>query len=327
MLVVLRLSIGAHFLYEGAWKIAHRQEFSARPFLTQAKGPAAEFFYAMVPDLDGRERLRIENDEDGEKVVRAGAYLGPWNDLRQDVIAHYALDEKQTAAAKKLYERYARSAQDYLSGNRDEILAHFGSLDRFEARQAQGNNGAQFQKKRAWDTRQDLRREVNVWLNELDGMGEDYRMALWDLLTPGQQAKGMVSAAVPETDALPLSLPFVNSRTELLNLSVTYGLTAIGLCLVLGFCSRLACLGGAAFLISVLLTQPPWPAIYPPAPAVVGHALVIDKNFVEMVGLLLLATTAVGRWGGLDYFLHRWVARLFVSAGGEEKEEQKAQKA
>ena len=41
----------------------------------------------------------------------------------------------------------------------------------------------------------------------------------------------------------------------------------------------------------------------------VGHALIVDKNFVEMVAMLMLATTAVGRWGGLDYFLYHWIGR------------------
>jgi hypothetical protein len=53
MLVVLRITIGCHFLYEGVWKFNHA-EFSAEPFLTQAKGPAAPLFYAMIPDIDGR---------------------------------------------------------------------------------------------------------------------------------------------------------------------------------------------------------------------------------------------------------------------------------
>jgi hypothetical protein len=57
------------------------------------------------------------------------------------------------------------------------------------------------------------------------------------------------------------------------------------------------------------LTQPPWPTIYPPAPGPVGHALLVNKDFIEMVALFLLATTAVGRWGGLDYFLHHWFVR------------------
>ena len=68
-----------------------------------------------------------------------------------------------------------------------------------------------------------------------------------------------------------------------------------------------------AFLISVLLVQPPWPTIYPPAPEVVGHALLVDKNFVEMIALALLATTAVGRWGGLDYFVYHWIGRPILS--------------
>ncbi len=41
----------------------------------------------------------------------------------------------------------------------------------------------------------------------------------------------------------------------------------------------------------------------PPDPPQLGHALLVNKDFVEMIALFLLATTAVGRWGGLDYFL------------------------
>jgi len=121
---------------------------------------------------------------------------------------------------------------------------------------------------------------------------------------------------------LPVPLPFVSTRTELLDFAVTWGLTAIGACLLVGLCTRLAALGGAAFLVFVLLTQPPWPTIYPPAPEVVGHALVVDKNFVELVALLFLATTAVGRWGGLDFFLYRWLGQPVLRrfGGGEEPE-------
>jgi len=105
----------------------------------------------------------------------------------------------------------------------------------------------------------------------------------------------------------------VKTRTELFDLMITYSLTAIGACLILGFCTRLAALGGAAFLISVLLVQPPWPTIYPPAPEVVGHALLVDKNFVEMIAMFMLATTAVGQWGGLDYFVYHWLGRPILS--------------
>jgi len=497
MLVALRLTIGWHFLYEGVWKIANSDEFSARPFLTQAKGPAAGLFYAMVPDLDGRQRLasrrvanagptldawqklreaverhfrrHVENRykrdlKQGEKLTEADRvaidatvrneftiasevvlwehadkledflaknepqilayfaaltntpsgdeepqpdqvpeevqawlstiggiekqyykalrdalenaqekgermpnpfsptipeineglsisdlfvdnsiqnlqgreilrveeaipgdpYRNAWKTLKDKVVQQYELSDEQRYEAERTWRRYKASLQDYLAANREDILAHFGSRGRFEADKAAGNNGAPFQKKRTWDRQQELRREVNAWLTDLDRMGENYRLALWDILTDDQKQRGMVPAPVPDTEALPVKLPFVDSRTELLNSAVTYGLTAIGLCLVVGLFTRLACLGGAAFLVSILLTQPPWPTIYPPTPEVVGHALVVDKNFVEMMAVLLLATTPVGRWGGLDFFLHQWCVKPFRSSGNDEKGQQKA---
>ena len=77
---------------------------------------------------------------------------------------------------------------------------------------------------------------------------------------------------------------------EQINFAVTYGLTAIGVCLMLGFCTRLAALGGAAFMCFVVMTQPAFPGIYPPDPPVVGHALLVNKDFVEMLALLVIAT-------------------------------------
>ena len=66
----------------------------------------------------------------------------------------------------------------------DEVSKHAG-----------GNNGAPFQKKRRWDRMHQLRREVGVWLSELDAMGEDFRLALWDLLGDDQkQREGMLPA-------------------------------------------------------------------------------------------------------------------------------------
>ena len=47
--------------------------------------------------------------------------------------------------------------------------------------------------------------------------------------------------------------------------------------------------------------------------AVVGHALLVNKDFVEMVALFTIATTAVGRWGGLDYFLYHLIVNPFLS--------------
>jgi uncharacterized membrane protein YphA (DoxX/SURF4 family) len=310
MLVILRLSLGCHFLYEGVWKITN-PEFSAEPFLTEAKGPAAPLFYAMLDDIDGRRRLQVVpsesgkpgRDKSGTPRVTADEYLQKWETLKNKFVARYHLKNEQVAAADALQKQYEDSLSEYLKENAEEIAAYFSSLDRFEQEKARGGNGAPYYQKRVWDKQQELRQKVRGWLSELDGMTEGFSQGLWRLLDEDQRAIGR-----PTSGWNPLEW----SRTEQINFAVTYGLTAIGLCLMLGLFTRLAALGGAAFMAFVVATQPSWPTIYPPAPAVVGHALLVNKDFVEMVALLTLATTAAGRWGGLDFFVHRWfVAPLF----------------
>ncbi|MBN1591595.1 MAG: DoxX family membrane protein [Pirellulales bacterium] len=302
LLVALRVTIGWHFFYEGVWKVAHPDQFSATPFLTTAKGPAAPLFYAMVYDIDGRQRLMPEENDQGKKVITGKIYLDAWSAQQEAAVAKYSLDDKQQALAKTIYDQYADSVKLYLKENQAEIEGYFNSLDRFEQARWAGGNNTDFQKKRNWDEQQKLRAEVNVWLGDLDAMGDEYRSALEGLLTDEQKAQGAISVGL--------------TRADLMDFAVTWSLTAIGFCLIVGFCNRLACLGGAAFLVSVLLTQPPWPTFYPPAPDVVGHALIVDKNFVEMVAMLALACLPVGRWGGLDAFVYRWFGQPLLKRFG-----------
>ena len=453
-LIVLRMSLGVHFLYEGVWKITH-PEFSAEGFLTQAKGPASWIFYAMVPDIDGSQRLAIvsrpnaeqllaawqkasddagtryeayvtkdkafenkqeaidqfrmatarlywdaeadledwldrheaeligwfadrhekpadaessdaetakvkawiaeigqieqdfvaglqkmadEGDQhakeamarsisptitdvgektaidrlvDGDRLVtpkrreilrvdegvRAETFYARWDGLRQKAIAKFDLDEKQQYEANRLFHRYKTSAIEYLDDNQPDIAAYLGSLDRHQQDVAADNNGAPYKKKRNWDEMMKLRGEAGVWLGELEQMGNDFRDALWNTLDADQQARG--------------SLSYGWTQVDLINLAVTFALTAIGFCLLVGLGTRFAAIGGGGFMCFVVLTQPAWPTIYPPDPAVVGHALLINKDFIEMVALFLIATTAVGRWAGLDYFLENAALRVY----------------
>lgn len=307
-MVLLRLTIGWHFLYEGVWKIANQDKFSAEPFLTQAKGPFAPLFYAMVPDLDGKVRLQVVKEKGGDVRVISPAYQTAWERACSRFIRYYGMDDKQSKAAQQTRDRFIAGLQRYLDTNKDAILAYFNSLERFEKEEkASRNQGAYFQRERLWERQQTLRAEVSVWLNELDAMGERYKLALFNLLTPEQKAKGMLRVPLCETQRLPVPIPFVATRSQALDLLVTYSLTAIGLCLMLGFFTRLAALGGAIFLAFIVMTQWPWPTVVPPTPEIVGHALLVDKNFVEMVAMLALVALPVGRWAGLDYFLYHYI--------------------
>lgn len=315
MFVILRLSLGFHFFYEGVWKIKHSDIFSAAPFLSEAKGPVSPLFYAMLPDLEGRQRLGIsedgqgnveiaaDTDEKGRTVYRVSAYIDAWKDLKDRVVRDYRLDDDQQKRAETVFNVFKASAQEYVADHADAIAAHFKSRQRLREQLKEGN-GAAFQAERDWKRERELRKEMNDWLGELDSMSKSYQLAMWDVLGPDQQAKGPISKGWN---------PLFWARGDQINFAVTYGLTAIGLCLLLGFFTRLAALGGGAFMMFVVMTQPAWPGLYPPDPPVVGHALLVNKDFVEMVALFLVATTAVGRWGGLDYFVHHLLVRPFLA--------------
>ncbi|NQU24692.1 MAG: DoxX family protein [Candidatus Nealsonbacteria bacterium] len=509
LLVTLRVSIGCHFLYEGVWKIQHPDKFSTEPFLRMAKGPAAPVFHALVDDIDGRERLKIEpaaradgltaawrkirenserlyydsieepylaklqpdeqlSEEDTEeikdtvkayrdktnaclrasekktndlldknkkeilafcdapekqqqdaksldklkgwvteltkieneyfaalkksaegdrnarravadsivpcasaltddvpldklvskdglvttygakilfkkRVIVGQPYLNEWHALRVDTEQKYGLDDQhkkeleeqkkklddrqkkkldekqrkeldeqreefdkqktkfdeQRKAVETAYNDHARALTKYLDLHFEDIDAYFGSLKRFEDTKADGNNGADHQKQRVWDRQQELRTEVKEWLTDIEKIGQAYEERLWSSLTDEQREIG--------------SLPVGWGMSDYLDFMLIFGLTAIGICLLLGLFTRAAALGGVGFLLVVLLNQPPWPTIFPHAPAVVGHALLVDKNFVEMIALLVLASTAVGRWGGLDHFVYRYIGEPLLN--------------
>ncbi len=89
------------------------------------------------------------------------------------------------------------------------------------------------------------------------------------------------------------------TQLDLINMATTYGLIAIGACLILGLLTPLAALGGAAFLAMIYFSMPPWPGL-PPNPKTEGHYFIVSKNLIELIACLVLATTPSGHWIGLD---------------------------
>lgn len=229
-----------------------------------------------------------------EVVGPERTYVDRWETLLNRAVKKYQPTDEQRFEMQRLYHRYKNSVETVLEENEQDIASYFGSLQRHRAEVAEGNNPP-FQRKRNWDRMQELRGEAGQWTGELDTMESDLATAMWNVLDEPRRERG--------------DMPASWTMTDLINTAVTWGLTLIGLCLMIGLATRPAALGGGVFLIFVLLTQPPWPTIYPPAPEVVGHALIVDKNFVEMVAVFLLAASPVGRWAGLDYFLENFILR------------------
>lgn len=312
LLVALRLTIGWHFFYEGVWKVANADEFSALPFLNMAKGPFAPIFYSMTPDLEGRIRMQVK---DGK--VACDAYRTPWAAQKALVEKKYALSEEQKENIDAIYDQYVSSLDTFLTSKAGDVQAYFVSLDLLKKDKSNGNDGPE-QKKRQWEQMMKLRGEMNGWLKAIEGLGADMTTDFESVLTTEQKSKsGTLPEIIPTTDRMPLGITFpFASWTSFLNFTITWALTAIGFCLITGFCARLAAIGGGLFLCSVCMTQPAWPLIWPHDAPILGHAMIVDKNFVEMVAIFTLATMPVGRWAGLDYFVWNWFGKPVLKLFG-----------
>ena len=92
------------------------------------------------------------------------------------------------------------------------------------------------------------------------------------------------------------------------NLVTMWGLTVVGLLLILGLFTRLASLAGMAFVLLFYLAAPPWVGYFYALPSE-GSYLIVNKNLVELCALLVIMMTGSGRFAGLDRILHGLLAR------------------
>jgi len=91
------------------------------------------------------------------------------------------------------------------------------------------------------------------------------------------------------------------------NLLNEWGLTLVGLGLILGFATRLSCLGAMLLLALYYLTNPPWIGVLHRAGE--GNYLYVDKNVVEFAALLVVLLFSTGRMAGLDALVYDWRCR------------------
>ncbi|MFM8275253.1 MAG: hypothetical protein ACKODX_23370 [Gemmata sp.] len=81
-------------------------------------------------------------------------------------------------------------------------------------------------------------------------------------------------------------------------------LVVVGAFLMFGLFTRVSCLLAAGFLVMTYLAHPavPW---YPLPPNTEGNPVFINKDVIEALALLALATFPTGRWLGLDAIVLR----------------------
>ncbi len=92
------------------------------------------------------------------------------------------------------------------------------------------------------------------------------------------------------------------------NLITSWGLTIVGLLLVLGLFTRLASIGAAGVLVLFYLANPPFVGYFYSLP-MEGSDLVVNKNGVEFCATVVILVTGSGRFAGLDRIVHVLFAR------------------
>jgi len=87
------------------------------------------------------------------------------------------------------------------------------------------------------------------------------------------------------------------------DLITMWGLTAVGVLLILGLFTRLASLGGIGFILLFYLCNPPFVGYFYSIPTE-GSYLIVNKNLVELGALVVIFVTGSGRFAGLDRIVH-----------------------
>lgn len=308
-LILLRLIIGWHFLFEGLHKI--HSLYSPRPFSSEiyfreSSGPLGKFMKGFLQDPDAELLAKLD-----EKSI-----TNDWNTTAKDFATAYQFTPEQTKSADEVLEKNLKKTLDWFREGKKEIeipspdgkptgtlkinytipqwLAYYKSkleeLDKIRSDDRSWYLGKELDKARIASTKAEISKGRKELSDEYDSQKGAFNSELQKLLTNEQK-----SVVLPPIQK---KMGFIHW----INLMTIFGITAIGAGLFLGLFTRIACLGGIGFLAMTYFTIPPFPWL-PVPPLNEGNYVFVNKNLVEMFAMIVLATTNSGRWFGLDAIL------------------------
>jgi uncharacterized membrane protein YphA (DoxX/SURF4 family) len=301
-LVLLRLAIGWHFYREGSQKLVYDKSekrfevaFSAGPFLAQAKGPLASWYQSFAAPAHDWPKLLAEPRRDEPQTDDTAAYQAwaqritdDWQDLFQRVTAIAGVSDEQQGRAAGVLEARKQQLADFLATEAEAIADYRHELWRLaQERAAPEANGAMFAERLIAAKEAELAQTPLAWVNQV---AEFERAYIVDLRRIIREEAAESTSLIAAHDAAFVSQP----ERELRVLSVTIAVltVSVGICLLLGFFTRLAAAAGVLFLLAVIASQPPW----------VAGAAPTYYQTIELAGLAVLGFVGAGRWAGLDYF-------------------------
>ena len=118
------------------------------------------------------------------------------------------------------------------------------------------------------------------------------------LSSEGWSAAGYLHAAVGPFSGMFQFMAGSAGMVRLIDYIMMYGLSAVGLFLILGLFSRTAAIGAAILLLLFYLSNPPLVGVqFMPGE---GSYLIVNKNLVELCAAMVLAVFPSGLFWGLD---------------------------
>jgi uncharacterized membrane protein YphA (DoxX/SURF4 family) len=346
-LVLLRLSIGWHFFFEG-WEKIQSPSWSSEAYLRESQGPLAPQFRDLAGDRV-LEQLTLQALPDGANAETTPpssrfppALAREWDAYLNRFKRHYELDTKpatpdQPGQLEKTYQQAKDTTATWLANGKVTVVVEspLAPTARAEVEQTIPERLAAYRARLAEvrrleeQERRDFGGQVNTDIaaakaeaNKIRGelaaglrrQTESMKDALKSVLTPEQkEVKDMDDVPPQGYDRPSVFANFwkhlaawgqFGSMTPLerSDLFIRWGVYLVGACLLAGFLTRTACVGGAILLLMFFLALPPLPGL-PLSPRAEGTYVLINKNIIEMMALLALATTRSGVWFGLDALL------------------------
>ena len=268
-LVLLRIAIGWHLLFEGLYKLdtySTSNPWSAEWYLQNSEGPAAGFFRRLAPQGLPLERFDMPTvSANWLRVID-----------RFDRFYEFNPDQYESARSEQRFFEKRLQANVFNDPQIQSIIKQYIS-----DKEVVPESRTTSEWRRLSTHRQRLRREVKNYTEKL-------KIQLYELLEPEQHALG----------------PLPRGTVAIIDWCVVGGLIATGFCLMVGLCSRCVALLAAVLLLSFYAAMPPLPGLTAATDGI-AHYMYVNTTLIESLALLVLATTHSGRWAGLDLIFHK----------------------